>query len=77
MPRWALCKRRDFIRRLTKLGFTGPLAGTRHEFVVFRQKRLAVPSNADYTVPQVRMLLHEASAILGRDVTLEEWDSLR
>ena len=51
MSRWASCKRRDFIRRLQKLGFDGPFSGTRHQFMVYEQHRRAIPSNAEYSVP--------------------------
>jgi len=47
MSQWTPCKRRVFIRRLRKLGFDGPFAGTRHEFMVYEDHRLAVPSNAE------------------------------
>jgi hypothetical protein len=43
MSRWVPCKRRLFIRRLRKLGFDGPYSGTRHQFMVFEQHRLAFP----------------------------------
>ena len=53
MSRWTPCKRREFIRRLRALGFEGPYTGTRHYFMVFRQHRLAIPSNDEYSVPQL------------------------
>jgi hypothetical protein len=77
MTRWALCRRRDFIRRLRKLGFDGPFSGTRHQFMIYDQYRLAIPSNADYSVPQLRMILREIEDIIGRPVSLEEWNELR
>lgn len=76
MSRWTPCKRREFIRRLRRLGFEGPFAGTRHQFLIFSQHRLAVPSNEEYSVPQLRMMLREAAVILGREIALEEWDAL-
>jgi predicted RNA binding protein YcfA (HicA-like mRNA interferase family) len=76
MSQWRPCKRREFIRRLCNLGFEGPFSGTRHQFLVFQQHRLTVPSNAEYSVPQLRMMLREAEAILGRPVPLAEWDRL-
>ncbi len=76
MRRWTPCKRREFIRRLRKLGFDGPFSGTRHQFVVYRQHRLAIPSNPEYSVAQLRMMLAEAREILGREITIEEWDQL-
>jgi len=47
VSRWTPCKRRDFIRRLRKLGFDGPYSGTRHQFMVYAQQRLAIPSNEE------------------------------
>ena len=34
MSQWTPCKRRDFIRRLRKIGFEGPYSGTRHQFMI-------------------------------------------
>ena len=73
MSRWTPCKRSDFIRRLLKVGFTGPFSGTRHQFLVYNHHRLAIPSNAEYSVGQLRMLIREAERILGRTVSLDEW----
>jgi hypothetical protein len=39
MSRWTPCKRGEFIRRLRKLGFDGPYAGRRHQFMVYQQHR--------------------------------------
>jgi hypothetical protein len=44
--------------------------------LVFSQKRLAVPSNSEYSVPQLRMMIREVEAIIAREITLEEWTSL-
>jgi len=63
VSQWRRCKRRDFIRRLRKLGFDGPYSGTRHQFMVRKQCRLAIPSNAEYSVPQLRMMLREVEQI--------------
>ena len=76
MSRWTPCKRREFVRRLCKLGFDGPFSGTRHQFVIVGQKRLAIPSNPEYSIPQLRMLISEVEGILGRTISLEEWNSL-
>ena len=76
MSRWKPCKRRVFVRRLRALGFEGPYSGTRHQFLVYQQHRLAIPTNAEYSVPQLRMMLREAGAILGREIPLAEWDRL-
>jgi hypothetical protein len=73
---WTPCKRRDFVQRLRELGFDGPFSGTRHQFMVYKQHRLAIPSNVEYSVPQLRMLLREVEVVLGREVGLEEWEHL-
>ena len=77
MSRWVPCKRRDFIRRLRSLGFVGPVSGARHQFMTFDQHRLAIPSNDEYSVPQLRFMLDEVAVILGRTVDADEWESLR
>lgn len=74
MSRWTPCKRRDFIGRLRKLGFQGPYSGTRHQFMTFDNHRLAVPSNLEYSVPQLRMMLREVEEIIGRRITSQEWN---
>ena len=76
MSRWVPCKRRDFIRRLRTIGFDGPFAGTRHQFMVYGQHRLAIPSNAEFSVPQLRMMLQETAEIIGREIAADEWNSL-
>ena len=77
MSQWRRCKRRDFIRRLRKLGFDGPYTGTRHQFMVYEQYRLAIPSNDEYSVPQLRMMLREVEQITGRQISAEDWNRLR
>jgi hypothetical protein len=64
------------MRRLRALGFDGPFSGTRHQFMVSGQHRQTVPANSEYSVPQIRMLLRQVESILGRPVSLDEWDSL-
>ncbi len=76
MSRWTPCKRRLFLQRLRRLGFEGPYSGARHQFLLFGQHRLAIPSNLEYSVPQLRMMLRELETILGREITAEEWNAL-
>ena len=76
MSRWVPCKRRDFIRRLRAIGFDGPFSGTRYQFMVYEQHRLAIPSNAEYSVPQLRMMIREVEEIIGRKITSDEWNRL-
>ena len=77
MSQWRRCKRQDFIRRLRKLGFDGPYSGTRHQFMVYKQHRLAIPTNAEYSVPQLQMMLHEVEQITSRQITADDWANLR
>ena len=74
MSRWTPCKRRDFIRRLHQMGFEGPFSGTRHQFMIYGRHRLAIPSNPEYSVAQLRRMLGEVEGIIGREVSAEEWN---
>jgi hypothetical protein len=64
------------MRRLRNLGFEGPYSGTRHEFMVFEKHRISIPSNAEYSVPQLKMMLKELESITGRKISAEEWETL-
>jgi hypothetical protein len=77
MSQWSPCKRNEFIRRLRRLGFDGPYSGSKHQFLVLENHRLTVPTNPEYSVPQLRMMLHEAGEILGREITLIEWNKIK
>jgi len=76
MSLWVPCKRREFIRKLRKLGFDGPFSGTRHQFLIYSQHRLAIPSNTEYSIPQLRMMVREIEDIMGRVITADEWHRL-
>ena len=76
MSRWNPCKRSDFIRRLRELGFAGLYSGSKHQFMIYENHRLTIPSNKEYSVPQLRMMLREAEAIIGREITADEWESM-
>jgi hypothetical protein len=58
------------------LGFNGRFAGGRHQFLVHSRQRLAVPSNSEYSVPQLRTMLREVEEIIGRQLSPEEWEAL-
>ena len=74
MSQWTPCKRRDFIRRLRRIGFDGPYSGTRHQFMILGQHRLAVPTNSEFSVSQLRMMIREVQQIIGRDIDPDEWN---
>jgi len=44
--------------------------------MVLGQYRQTIPTNSEYSVPQIRMLLRQVESILERPVSLEEWISL-
>jgi len=73
---WIPRKRRDFMRRLHLLNFDGPFSGARHQFMLYEHHRLAIPSNAEYSVPQLRMLIREVEGIIGHEIAVEDWNRL-
>lgn len=76
MNPWRPCKRRTFILRLKRIGFIGPFPGSRHAFMVYGQHRLSIPSNSEYSIPQLKMMISEVQEIIGRALYPEEWDQL-
>jgi hypothetical protein len=44
--------------------------------MIYQQHRLAIPSNAEYSVPQLRMLISEIELIIERKLSVEEWNQL-
>ena len=77
MSQWQPCKRRDFIKRLRQIGFEGPFSGTRHQFMVYKDQRLSIPSNREYSIPQLRMMIEEVESIINRTLTATEWMKLK
>lgn len=76
MSHWNPCKRNIFVRRLRALGFDGPFSGSKHQFMTFANQRQTIPSNDEYSIPQLRMMLREVESILGREISANEWNSL-
>jgi len=76
MAKWKPCKRRDFIKKLKKLGFESPEAGGRHFYMRYGTYTFTVPSNKEYSVPQVKMLLNEIENGIKREISLKVWESL-
>jgi hypothetical protein len=76
MSQWKPCKRKVFIRRLRQIGFDGPYSGTRHQFMVYRNHRMSIPSDLEYSVPKLRMMLNEAESIIDRSISSDEWNGL-
>ncbi|MBI2864243.1 MAG: type II toxin-antitoxin system HicA family toxin [Chloroflexi bacterium] len=61
---------------MRRLGFDGPYSGSRHQFMVFGSHRLTIPSNDEYSAPQLRMMLREVERIIGRQISVDEWSRL-
>ena len=72
MPRLAPISRRELIRRLRELGFTGPYVGGRHEFMLREERRLILPNphRGKISVDLLIRILRQAG------ITREEWVSL-
>ncbi|MBM2811007.1 MAG: hypothetical protein HW416_1766 [Chloroflexi bacterium] len=72
MPRYGPIKRPELIRYLRLLGFGGPYAGGRHEFMQRGDVRLILPNphRGDIGLDFLARLLREA------EVTREEWERL-
>ncbi len=76
MARWVPCKRSVFVKRLGRLGFSPPEPGGRHFFMRYGTHTMAIPSNTEYSVPQLRTLLKEVEQIMGRKISLQKWQEL-
>ncbi len=44
--------------------------------MVFKGQRLAIPSNSEYSVAQLRMMVREVEQIISRQISPEEWNHL-
>jgi hypothetical protein len=64
------------LRKLKKVGFSPPEPGGRHFYMRYGTYTLTIPSNREYSIPQMRMLLNEVEQGIGRRISMEEWDSL-
>ena len=76
MARWAPCKRKDIIAKLRKLGFELPEPGGRHFYMRHGTFTLTLPSNTEYSVPQIKMLLKEIEIGIKTKISLEDWQRL-
>jgi predicted RNA binding protein YcfA (HicA-like mRNA interferase family) len=72
MPRLGPISRRDLIRNFRQLGFDGPVAGTRHEYMERRGRRVHIPNPhaGDIGRDLVVELLRQAG------ISREEWEAL-
>ncbi len=73
MSRLSPVSRRELIRRLKKLGFEGPYAGGRHEFMLRETRRLILPNphRSDISADLLARLLRQVG------VTRKEWETAK
>jgi len=74
MPALGPVRRKDLIRYLRRLGFSGPFAGSKHEFMVRDADKLRLtipnPHKGEISKPFLAELLREAG------ISREEWERL-
>ncbi|ARI81694.1 hypothetical protein [Microcystis aeruginosa] len=44
--------------------------------MVYQQHRLTIPSNSEYSIPQLRMMIREVETIIARQINIDEWNEL-
>jgi len=72
MPAFGPIKRSDLVRALKRLGFDGPYAGGRHEFMIRGSLKLRIPNphQGDISKGLLAEILRQA------DVSREDWENL-
>ena len=65
MPRLGPIKRRELISYLRQLGFTGPYAGGKHQFMVKENLRVRIPNphRSDIGTNLLRQILEAAEIV--------------
>jgi hypothetical protein len=44
--------------------------------MVHKNKRLAIPSNNEYSIPQIKTMIDEVERLIEREINIEEWNNL-
>ena len=72
MTRLGPIKRKDLISALRQLGFEGPYAGGKHEYMQRNRLKVHIPNphQGDISVGLLKRILEEA------DVSPQEWEQL-
>ena len=76
MGKWCPCKRRDFIRKLKKFGFDAPEPGGNHHYMRYGTYTLTLPSNEEYSIAQLKMLLREIEDGIDMKLSFDVWEKL-
>ena len=72
MPPLGPVKRRDLIRYLKRLGFDGPFAGGRHQFMIKGETKLAIPNPHQGDISRDLLVRILRQAGIDRD----DWENL-
>lgn len=72
MPPFGPIKRNELIRQFRKFGFSGPLAGGNHQYMVKEQLKVFIPNphKGDISKSLLSRILFQAN------ITREEWENL-
>jgi hypothetical protein len=62
--------------KLRKLGFQRPEPGGNHHYMRYGTYTLTLPSNEEYSISQLKMLLREIEEGIDRKLPLDEWERL-
>ena len=63
--------RKELIRKFKTLGYSGPLSGGRHQFMIKGKKKIRIPNphgSGDLDISLVKEILRQAA------ISNEEWD---
>jgi len=63
--------RKELIRKFKALGYTGPLSGGRHQFMIKGKKKIRIPNphgSGDVDISLIKEILRQAA------ISNEEWD---
>ncbi len=72
MPKFGPVKRKDLIRYLRQLNFTGPFSGGKHQFMVKENLKVRIPNPHKSDID--KNLLNEILKEIGIDKT--KWEEL-
>lgn len=69
-------KRKDFVRKLKRLGFSDIQPGAKHVFMRIGSYRQRLPNDEEYSVPLLKRVLKQVEQGIGRTLRDDEWNDL-
>jgi predicted RNA binding protein YcfA (HicA-like mRNA interferase family) len=68
----AALSRKDLIRKFRALGYSGPLSGGKHQFMIKGSQKIRIPNPhmGDISVSLVKQILRQAG------ISSQEWDNV-